>query len=183
MGNVGMTDPLVVRPNEIGIVRVFTTDLEPEGDAAITPANVAKLLGQKLDLDAKKIEVFPARIIEGLGLPEYLEEGYGIPAEAMAAKLAVLNALTGLIILIPSSACRGQSVTLEPNAALRFVGAFEEEKAAAPARMSRRKASEGLLTPIGPPPHVRAARRHRRSWIMAVGAIIIALALVLYSFF
>jgi hypothetical protein len=178
-----MSDPLTVTASEQGVVRVFTTDLEPEGDAAITPSNIEKLLGDGIELDKKKVEVFPAHVIGTLGLPMYLQEGYGIAEEAMAGKSAVLEALSGLVILIPSSAFQGQAVTLDPNGALRFIGAFEEVKATPPSRMTKREATEGDLAPDGPPPDVRHARRMRRSWIAAVGALIAALSIVLFFVF
>ena len=60
-----MANPLEASASERGLVRVFTTDLEPEGDAAITPKNVHKLLGDGIDLDSKKGEVLPAAVVPG----------------------------------------------------------------------------------------------------------------------
>ena len=85
-----MSDPLHVTAAERGIVRVFTTDLDPEGDAAITRKNVARLLGRDIVLDPEKVEVFPARVIEALALAQYLRDGYAIPDEALAGKAARL---------------------------------------------------------------------------------------------
>jgi hypothetical protein len=176
-----MSDPLHVSSAERGIVRVFTTDLDPEGDAAITRKNVARLLGRDIVLDPEKVEVFPASVIEALGLAQYLRDGYAIPDEALAGKAAVLDALSGLVILVPSSAFEGRAVTLDPNAALRFVGAFEEMRTAPPVRMRRSASTEGVISPDGPSPSDRAARRTLSSWIIALGALIIAAALVLFS--
>lgn len=176
-----MNDPLSVSASERGMVRVFTTDLEPEGDAAITPANVQKLLGRNIELDPKKVEVFPARMIETLGLPMYLHEGYGIPNEDMAGKAAVLEALKGLIILIPSSAFRGQDLRLSPNPALRFIAAFREEPMSPPVRMSHHESSEGVVQPAGPSRAYREAERHFKWWIVALLALALSGALVLFT--
>lgn len=176
-------DPHHVPAGEKGVVRVFTTDLEPEGNAAITATNVGKLLGTGLELNAKQVEVFPSRVIEGLGLARYLAEGYGIPEEAMAGKAAALDALSGLTIIIRSAAFGGKELTLDPHSGLRFIGAFRETPAARPTRMAEREAAKGVLTPTGLPPGVHATKRLRGSWIIAVGALIIAAVLVLSAVF
>lgn len=176
-----MKDPLDVTAGERGVVRIFTTDLEPEGDAAITPANVHKLLGRNIELDAKKVEVFPAKMIDALGLPMYLHEGYGIPTEDMAGKAAVLEALNGLVILIPSSAFRGRDLRLSPNPALRFIAAFREEPLAPPVRMAHHETSEGAVAPSGPSRAYREAERHFKWWIVALLALALSGALVLFA--
>lgn len=178
-----MTDPYLVRSGERGVVRIFTTDLEPEGDAAITPANVEKLLGKNILLDPKKVEVFPARMIDALGLPMYLREGYGIPDENMAGKAAVLEALKGLVILVPTSAFRERDVRLSPNPALRFIAAFQEESAAPPVRMAHHQSSEGVVAPPGASRELRDAQRHFKWWMVALTALALSGALVLYFVF
>jgi hypothetical protein len=170
---------LEVQAGEHGVVRVFTTDLEPEGDAAITAQNVGRLLGDGVDLDPKKVEVFPAHMIESLGLPLYLREGYGISSEAMAGKAAVLEALSGLVILIRSSAFRGKAHALDPNPALRFIAAFREDPAAPPRRMSSGPASEGAAPPPTEDRGTAASRKRGASWPIALLALLLAAALVL----
>ncbi|NND43329.1 MAG: hypothetical protein HKO04_14770 [Silicimonas sp.] len=174
-----MSDPLEVRAGEHGIVRVFTTDLDPEGDAAITAQNVAKLLGEDISLDPKKVEVFPARMIESLGLSAYLREGYGIPEDGMAGKAAVLEALSGLVILIPSSAFQGKAATLDPNPGLRFIAAFSEEPSAPPERMAPRAASDGTVAPPDASVRDRSDRGRMKSWVIALASLLAAAALVL----
>ena len=178
-----MFDPLHVKAGEHGVVRVFTTDLEPEGDAAITPKNIERLIGRDVSLDPKKVEVFPARMIESISLTGYLAAGYGVRSQAMAGKAGALNGLKGLIVLIPSSAFRGEAVDLDPNPAIKFVGAFDEEKAPAPVRMSHHDTAEGGVSPSGLSPEVRASRSIRQSWIIALAALIGAAALVLFFVF
>ena len=172
-------DQWTVALGERGVVRIFTTDLEPKGDAAITPRNVERLLGTGVALDPKKVEIFPARMIESLGLPHYLREGYGIPEDDMAGKAAVLEALSGLVILIPSSAFQGREAVLDPNPGLRFVAAFSEEAPAPPVRMARSAAAEGAIPPAARPGDVRKAQVQVRSWLIALGALILAAAVVL----
>lgn len=177
-----MSDPLNITADERGVVRVFTTDLEPEGNAAITTGNVGRLLGRDLDLDPSKVEVFPARMVESLGLAGYLAEGYGIRAEALAGKAAALDALNGLVILVRSTAFRGKPANLDPNPAIRFIGTFEEEQSTPPGRMSRHEGNEATpLTKTAP--RETAVSQAKGSWIIVLAALVIAAALVLFAVF
>lgn len=175
-------DPFQVASSETGTVRVFTTELDPEGAAAITAGNVHKLLGSGIDLDPAKVEVFPAKVIQALGLSAYLLEGYGIAEGDLRGKRSALDALTDLIVLIPSSAFKGKAQTLDPNPALRFIGAFSEPAKAPPAPMPRTEAATGTLTSPAPPDTAHL-RQRKGSWIIALGALIIAATLVLFAVF
>ena len=178
-----MTDDVYqVAASELGTVRVFATDLDPEGASAITASNVHKLLGDNITLDAAKVEVFPAKVIQALGLSAYLYEGYGIAEDDLKGKRSALDALTDLIILIPSSAFKGEAQVLDPNPALRFIGAFSEPAKAPPMAMAKPESAKGQLTP--PATADTAHLRQRKgSWIIALGALIIAAALVLFAVF
>ncbi len=176
-----MKDPFTVKESEFGAVRVFTTELEPEGDAAITAANIHLLLGENIALDQKKIEVFPARVLAGMGLSAYLNEGYGIREEDLAGKAAALDALTGLVILVPSSAFGGIEQTIDPNPALRFIGTFREPRPKPPVDMAPVETAEGSLTPSMSSMDLTNLRRRKGSWIVALGALVIAATLVLFA--
>ena len=45
-----------------------------------------KILGTDLSIDPAKVEVFPSKVLVGLGLAAYLREGYGIPESDLAGK-------------------------------------------------------------------------------------------------
>ena len=171
-------DPNHVVATEFGKVRLFSTELDPEDAANISAKNVQRLLGEGVDLDATRVEVIASKSIEAIGLRQYLVSGYGIAGEDLKGKGAALDALTGLIVLIPSSAFKGKEQTLDPNPALRFIGVFTEENAEPPAPMMSRKGAEGDLTPG--PSHARPIPNAGRSWIGALGALIIAAAIVLF---
>ena len=173
-----MSDPFDISPSERGVVRVFTTDLDSEGNAAITPENVHRLLGDGLELDPSKIEVFPSTVIEPIGLSAYLSEGYGIPAEDLNGRSAALDRLKGLVIVVASSAFKGKPATLEPRPGLRFVGAFHEPAMDPPVRMADSAASEGQLSPKGT--SMPLDRRSGSTWPFVLGALVIAAALVLF---
>lgn len=174
-----LTDPMEVTQSEHGLVRLFVTDLEPEGDAAITRNNVAKLLGDKVTLNPAKAEVTTSRAIEALGLSTYLSQGYGIADADLRGKSAALDSLKGLIVLIPSSAFENRPQTLDPNPALRFIGIFREEAAAAPGPMAPVDTRGAELRPsrVAAP----ESRRSGPSWAIALGALLIAAALILWA--
>ena len=169
-------DPLYVPANEYGRVRIFTTDAQPEGASAITPNNVEKLLG--VELNARKVEIVPSGVLKEMGLTNYLIEGYGVAASDIAGRQAALDALSGLVILLPSSAFKGEDVTLTPDASLRLVGMFEEEAHRA----------HDATVPDAPPayetkrttPRPGPQTSRRGSSMIALGALIIAAALLLF---
>ncbi|MGI9389201.1 MAG: hypothetical protein ACR2O1_04010 [Boseongicola sp.] len=173
------SDPNYVSATEFGIVRLFSTELEPPVAAAITAQNVYRLLGEDISLDTTKVEVINSMVLDGLGLRNYLVQGYGIAEADLVGKAAALDALTGLIILIPTSAFQGLEQTLDPNPAMRFIGVFREEAAKAPAPMAQSEAATGF----SPSPTTNTQMQliaHKRSWIGALGALLVAAALVLF---
>ncbi|MGI9395165.1 MAG: hypothetical protein ACR2OY_11010 [Boseongicola sp.] len=174
-----ISDPNHVSASEFGIVRLFSTELDPSDAAAITAQNVHRLLGKDIDLDPAKVEVINSMVLDGLGLRNYLVQGYGIAEADLIGKAAALDALNGLIILIPTSAFRGLEQTLDPNPAIRFIGVFREEAAKPPAPMAQSESATGIL----PSPATNTQMQliaHGRSWIGALGALLIAAALVLF---
>lgn len=174
-------DPFKVAEHERGVVRVFTTDLEPHGNAAITPKNVQKLLGNEIELDAGRVEVFPSKMIQPIGLTSYLSDGHGIPESDLEGTAAALDALAGLVIVIPSSAFGGKAAVLEPTFGVRFVGAFHEPSPEPPRQMAE-KEEEVVLSPKGGLPE-DPFNRHGRGWVLALTALIAAAGLVLFAVF
>lgn len=173
-----MTDPFQVLSSERGAVRVFTSDLDAEGSSAVTPANVHRLLGADLDLDPSRIEVFPSTVLEAMGLSTYLQEGYGIPPEDLRGVAAALDSMKGLVILVASSAFKGKSAELEPNASLRFVGVFQEPATEPPTPMAAPKAATG---PFGDTKQQSPqATRRGSAWPIAFLLILCAAALAVF---
>ena len=175
-------DPHQITEHEHGLIRLFTSAMEPEVDAAITAQNVHRLLGEEITLDPEKVEVFPSKVIVGLGLSKYLSEGHGVSQKELSGKSAALDALTGLIVIIPSSAFDPKPQMLNPNPALRFIGVFKEEKGEGARPMPKPDTAKGQIKPpetaFNPAPRARYY-----SWVIALGALIIAAALVLFATF
>ena len=174
-------DPFQVLSSERGVVRVFTTELDAEGSSAVTVANVQRLLGNDLDLDDSRIEVFPSTALEAMGLSIYLQEGYGIPEEDLRGVAAALDSLKGLIVLVVSGAFKGQSVSLEPNPGLRFVGLVREPSMAPPEIMSAPSSTEGVLG--DKQAEVQKEPPRGTAWPIAILVLIAALTLVLLLVF
>ena len=159
-------------------MRVFTTDIDAEGNAAITPDNVQKLLGENLLLDASRVEVFPSTVLEAMGLSAYLHEAYGVPIEDLRGQAAALDAMKGLVILVSSSAFKGQTVTLDPKPGVRFVAAFAEPAKAPPVTMTAPDSAEGTLSPKGQPAPLETRSGNTRPLVLL--ALLIAASLVLF---
>ena len=155
-------DPLAVKANENGRVRVFTTELQPEGASAITPTNVSKLLGA--EVIPRKVEIVPSKVFGEMGLTQYLIDGYGID--------------TTRLILLPSSAFGGKEVALSPDASLRLVGMFSEEPSKAH-DMAQHETSSATVQPTDTRSSPPSTSR-RGSSVIALGALIIAAALLLF---
>jgi len=176
-----MTDPYHVLSSERGVVRVFTTELDAEGNSAVTPSNVQRLLGADLDLDNSRIEVFPSTALEAMGLSVYLQEGYGVPEEDLRGVSAALDSLSGLVIIVASSAFKGRTATLEPNPGLRFVGMFSEPPSAPPEPMVAPETAKGALGDTGSPAPMNA--RKGNAWPLAILALLVLAGLVLFLVF
>lgn len=172
------TDPLTVSGHEFGTVRVFTTALEADEASNITAQNVHRLLGD-VTLNAEKVQIVPTKALEGLGLTGYLREGYGISPADLAGRAAQLDAVSGLLVLLPASAFDGAAQTIEPHPSMRFLGLFREEKAEPPRQMSRPESASGTLeTPRSRAPQ-QSGRGPANSWLIALGALLIAAAIVI----
>jgi hypothetical protein len=122
-----MTETLTIPPGERGTIRVFAIDLPPEEAQAFAadPTAVPRALGAP-DLDPGHVDVFPLARIAALGLPAFLAEGHGIPADALAADAAKLGALEGYIAVIGANAFGPAARTLTVRPPLRLVGTYRE---------------------------------------------------------
>ncbi len=115
--------------NESGLIRVFAVNRNPqeltqafkEKDGA---SLVAELLGQSLPEGG--YELFPVKDLTGVGLKGYLQEGYAVPREQLAAQRPRLDALEGYVLLVFSQAFEGKAATLKPGPDLTLIGTFGE---------------------------------------------------------
>ena len=122
-------DPLTVPAGETGVVRVFS--LEVDDDTAQTLRTDDGLLPPMLGLhaiDADHVEVVPVSDLAGVGMVTYLVEGQGISEADLSKDIAALEALTGHVAVIRSSAIVDRPAQLAPGPELTFVAAFSEER-------------------------------------------------------
>ena len=166
-------DPLTVLTTEQGVVRVFSGDLLEEGD--VTPETAQGLSGDAVELDPAKIEVFPPSAIAPVGMAAYLAEGHGIPEGDLDGD--ALDALTGLVIVVPSSAFMGREMTLSPNEGVRLVGTYREPRSAPPRAMAEPGRIEAPLAMSAP-----ASASTRFPWV-ALGLGLVVVGLVLWAVF
>lgn len=122
-----------VAAEESGVVRVFSIDtaevdaLRPIRDTAAGLDRIAGLLGVD-HIDPDFIELFPVSDLEAFGFANYLTAGNGIPEEQVEPDRAKLDALTGWVLIVYSSAFGGEAQTLAPLPALTHVGSYSEPR-------------------------------------------------------
>lgn len=124
-----------VMADERGAVRVFALDLPPDQAARLRddpgpedgPAPLQALLGARY-LDADFVEVFDVADLEGLGIYGYLRDGNGVSEADLAPHRAALEALSGWVVIVYSSAFGGFAQTLGPAPALRPIGIWHEAR-------------------------------------------------------
>lgn len=175
-----MSDKISVKAGDRGLVWVFAVDLEGDEAARFNRRNgewpVQKALGAET-LDPEHVEMFPASDLEGVGLAGYLEEGMGIPRDQIEDVRGRLDAQQGWVLVVTSKALDGKAQTLTPQAPLRLIGSFSEDRAPVsfePLPSGGRKEA--------PEPAAQPEAAGARNWIWAVVgavALVIILALVL----
>jgi hypothetical protein len=127
-------------------VRVFAARLTPDELQSDKSRLVANLLGDP-DLDPAYIEIFDLAELSGVGLAGYLTEGLGVPAPALAADRARLEALKGPVLILLSKALHGRKVTLTPDPRLTLVGTYAEDRPPVHFEPLPTTAAKGFLTP------------------------------------
>ncbi|MBV0910840.1 hypothetical protein [Anianabacter salinae] len=180
-----MSDRMTIGPRDHGLVRVFALDIDTADLATWQPPEDGRdwplkdALGAA-HLDPAKVEVFPASTLDGLGLSRYLIDGAGVAPSEIGADAARLDGITGVIVVIPSSALGSGDQTLTIIAPLRHVGTYREEDSPVAFAPLPAGSSEGLIT--GAPKSVPAPGRAPRGSLIVVAAIaLVALIAVAFS--
>lgn len=119
-----MSTKIEIKPGERGTVRVFAVDIAKD---QIKQFDVAAALGAT-HLDLEQVEIFDISDLQGLGLTGFLEDGHGIPADQLSDMRPQLEGLKGVLLIVPSRAFEDQAQTLTPDAPLRLVGTFFEDR-------------------------------------------------------
>lgn len=177
-----MSDDLEVAKGEWGVTRVFALDLAPDaarraGTGEINGAGgLAGMLGVDA-LDHSRVEVFMPEDLGGLGLGNYLVEGYGVAPGDADAQRPALEGHGGPVAVIASAAFAGQAATLDPRPPIRLLATFREAAAVPPMDPIRSDAAKGTTRASRPRARERRAAP-ARGWLVA-GAVAAAAAIVL----
>jgi hypothetical protein len=141
---------LAIPANDRDGVRIFTARLSPDDLHRDKARLAAELLGDA-DLDPAYIEIFDLADLAAVGLAVYLGEGMGIPDTALAADRALLDSLTGPVLILRSKALHGREVALTLDPRLTLVAAYAEEHPPVHFEPLPSAAAQGTLSPTPPP--------------------------------
>lgn len=179
-----------VLAGEREVVRVFALDLDPngarafatppEGNGAAWPLHEALGAGS---LDPEHVEVFPTADLQGVGLADYLAEGLGVDAAAVAPDRARLEAEDGHIVIVHSAAFGGAQQTLTPQPPLRLLGVYRQAQADPPRpAIPSRADAPPEITPTAPPPQPGPPSRGA-SLVVLIAILLAAVALLAAVFY
>lgn len=146
-----MSEKFDVSATEMGLVRLFKIDLPPEeidafGDDSDGPGALETALGVQY-LDRGFVDLFPVDNLEGVGLAVYMVEGLGVSEAEVDPVREQLNTIEGHVLVVLSRAFGGEAATLTPNAPLRWIGTFVEDRAAVQFEPLSSDAAEMTPTP------------------------------------
>lgn len=126
-----MSGTLHIPAHEIGVVRIFKIDLPDQDARDFGQHEINDRLWEALgtvSLNAAGIEIFPVGDLDDIGLTGYILDGLGVSADQVEPMRGQLEAITGHVLVLLSSAFSGQPSTLTPQVPLRHIATFHEEK-------------------------------------------------------
>ena len=164
---------------EAGAVRVFALDAADPKLAAILPphpidaGHLAPLLGLETlhDEDAERIAIAD---LGDFTLSEFLRIGHDIRSADLAPHAQALDALTGHVLLIFSTAFAGAPVQLSPAQGLRPIALLHRNDAPpAPLTLPETERPE-ILTP----PTQKTSKARRSPWVVLILAAILVIVVI-----
>lgn len=125
-----MSTTLNIPRGDRGQIRVFAVNAPAQDVAAMLTkapkSDVARDLLGAPHLDTRSAEIFPVKDLEGLGLAQYLVDGYAVPEGTLVDDRAKLEALEGYVLLLFSDSFAGSEAVLSPGARLTYIGVYSE---------------------------------------------------------
>lgn len=125
-----MSRVLEISSGERGRIRLFAINRPPVDMrsmlASAPKADVARQLLAAPHLATRSVEIFPVQDLEGVGLAQYLIDGYAVPAATLADDRAKLEALDGYVLLLFSDSFGGAATTLAPSPDVTLIGTYDE---------------------------------------------------------
>lgn len=171
----GPAPGLAVPAHEAGVIRLFAPNPSDPGLASILPphpleaGHLAPLLGVD-DLRAEDAERIAIRDLGDYTLSEFLRIGHDARSADIAPLAAMLDGLSGHVILLHSSAFAGRPATLRPVPGLTFLGAVRRNDAP-PAPLSLPEAERPEI--LTPPASPDAPRRRRSGLALLILAFLL----------
>ena len=180
-----MSEKMKVSQHEHGLVRIFAIDLSAEkidafrerrfsDDDDTWPLRDALCATY---LDEAFIEVFDVAELEDLGLHGYMRQGLGISEADLADMKLQIDAISGHVLVVLSSAFDGFEQTLHAKTPLRWIGTFKEETAPVKFKPLASEAARGSVADT-PPPKSNNPHLTLLAAIVALPIIITILALL-----
>jgi len=149
-----------ISQHESGVVRLFAIS-RPMADMARALRHSSKgVIASGLlrhEVTHEDIELFALSDLTGLGLRQYLADGYAIPPEALQADRARLDALDGYVLLLLSRVSSAGHVEITPSPDLTLIGTYREPSAtqtAAPISVEAAKPYSGSGPAPSPAPRI-----------------------------
>jgi hypothetical protein len=173
-----MPDLFEIAANERETVRVFAVDLPPVeakpwlGD----PDTIEASLG--VALDHAHVEFFPAEDLKGLGLTQFLIDGYGIAEAEIAPHRTRLDDAGPYLLLLRARAFGGAALRLRPKPPLVPLGAYAQAGTEVAPPMPPRETAPGPAAPAPDAPVPPAAKSPLIALLIFLG-LAVALILIL----
>jgi len=170
---------LEVKRTERDLIRVFAISRTPAAmTGAIKRSGKAQLATELLGhpIPENGFELFPVADLAGIGLTQYLADGYTVAPDQLGQARQKLEALDGYVMLVFSSAFDGQAIALIPDPDLTLIGTFGEAQAD---HSIQPLESDAALMQPSDTTTAPAPRKSPAGSLMVLGMIVLA-GLVLY---
>lgn len=179
-----MSTTMHIKSSERGVIRVFHIDLPREAvERFTTQAGTGEwpmqyALGAK-SLRSAFVEVLDLRDLGEMSLSQYLMTAHDISGPDFQAMRTRLDALTGFVLVLPSQAFDQTEQDLTIGTPLRWIGTFNEPKAAMVGTPIRTASAKGVVGTA----HKGSGRRSNTGvWVVLGLFVLIPLAIIIARF-
>lgn len=126
------------------------------------------------------VDTVRIRDLDPLTLSQYLDQAWSVPAQALGADRARIDALTGHAVILPPQAFENTSQTLAIAAPLRLVGSYSTGKAKAPGAPLHSESARGIGSGGAPAPAGRGMSGLLKLMLLGLGLLVLlVVALIL----
>lgn len=122
-----MSQTLEIPIGERGRIRVFSLSMDREAAETLKGNSAALEQVFQTEIDIEYVEVFDLADLGDMSFVDYLVEGPGIEASALAAERVTLDALEGWVMVVYSGAFEDTAGPITPDPALRLLGTYPQQ--------------------------------------------------------